>query len=69
MALNPTVKSNDGTMSERCIARSNTRIQESGVLIENSRVTRLASIAAFKLRRKQKAAAAKAKRTRKNQFK
>jgi len=51
------VEPDDDTSAQRCITQSNARMQESRVLIENSRVTRLASIAAFKIRHEQKAAA------------
>jgi|GraSoiStandDraft_4_1057263.scaffolds.fasta_scaffold2878371_1 hypothetical protein len=48
-------------MSERCVSRSNEAVRSSRVLIQNSRVTRLATIAAFKVKSKQRAAAARAK--------
>jgi hypothetical protein len=52
------------TMTEHRIARSKERIQESRVLMENSRVTRFASIASFAAKSKLRAAAAKVKRAR-----
>jgi hypothetical protein len=55
------VKQQVETMSEHRIARSKERIEESRLLMENSRVTRLASITSFTAKTKRRAAGAKSK--------
>jgi hypothetical protein len=55
------VEQNDETMAEHRIAQSKKRVEESRVMMENSRVTRLASINTFRNKSKRRAAAARAK--------
>jgi hypothetical protein len=55
------VEQNDDTMAEHRIAQSKKRVEESRVMMENSRVTRLASIKTFRNKSKRRAAAARAK--------
>jgi hypothetical protein len=55
------VEQNDETMAEHRIAKSKKRVEESRVMMENSRVTHLASINTFRNKSKRRAAAARTK--------
>jgi hypothetical protein len=55
------LEQNDDTIAEHRIARSKKRVEESRVMMENSRVTHLASINTFRNKSKRRAAAARAK--------
>jgi hypothetical protein len=57
MPKSVTTPANQGTPSQQRISKSKEAVRNSRILIENSRVTRLASIAAFKMKSKQRAAA------------
>ncbi len=51
------VEQNDGTITERRIAQSKRRIKQSRALLDNSRILQLTSIAIFRAKTKQRAAA------------